>query len=490
MSVDFSDPTHVMTIDEFMLIACKLSENPWDRITPETKEDLLEGDPMFDIHCHLFDVKTINFSYLFKRFLDPEQNEKIKLLVELLGTDTPAKALINPDYANRNSTLNQLAQTLDNTEVIEKGWKDICNGVDYALSKKDEGPLDWIDFWEVFKHLGVILSRDMEGVYDYYMRKFALTGHRYRSLDLNKKTMVITAIMMDLEQGWAQGAPSQRPINTVIEDLHKLAESEPILPYFSVDPNRAHDSGYLNLYRLFLQAFPTEPEKTSFFGVKAYPALGYLPSDPRLDPIFQICEEKNIPVLTHCGGPMINSGSTQLTVHRGSEEVTFSGTPEEIANMLNHPGEWLPVLQKYPNLKLNLAHWGSIDGWTNYEQEQGPTDDAACAALTDCPQDKNEWVNAIKYLCRTYDNVYTDFSFALVDRDLYPALKTSLEEDPKLGKKLLYGTDFWVAIPREDLIQAQKNFLTYFKGYREQLLVENPMRYLFGNSTAEPHQFA
>ena len=469
MSSSSSSSTHEesssLSPEDFLKAAGKLSSDPNQRLQEPTRKAIDSGKAIIDVHCHLFDRKTINIRYLLKRLgelLDDGRDwqDWVKVIKGSAKVLTESR-LLDPGTGS------------DWDSTTEQEWKHLI----HDLKELWEDPNnDEFDVGEILKHLKIVLANDMEGIYKYYKRKFSLTSKAYKPLKLQRQKMVITALMMDLEQGWMNGTEAPRPITQVVDDLLELAQNYPVLPYFAVDPRRADLEGDKNLYALFLRAFPEEGP--SFFGVKVYPALGYLPSDHRLDPIFQICEAKGIPVLTHCGGSIIHSSLQPLEAYRGHDEVTFDGSPEENAEQLNDPSEWLPVLKKYPNLRLNLAHFGTVSEWEGYDPDED--EDHIPVPEMEVPETRLSRPAVIRRMCTHFDHVYTDFAFSLVEPHVYSKLEQALKNDPKLAKRMLYGTDFWVAIPSGDLVMAQIDFLDHFEDRKLDFLRHNPLRYLLG----------
>jgi predicted TIM-barrel fold metal-dependent hydrolase len=194
--------------------------------------------------------------------------------------------------------------------------------------------------------------------------------------------------------------------------------------------------------------------------------MGYFPADARLDPIFRICAEKNIPVLTHCGGESVSTFEREIEVVNENGRHTFKipgDTRVMRARYLNNPEAWKPVLAKYPNLKINLAHFGGANFWQNHH-DTGHTD----------PRIKT----IIEMICDPKLNVYTDFSFNVVDGDVFPALKKEMDAVAQLKDRVMFGTDYWVVLPSGDLLEMQKEFLSHFTPYHKPMLNGVAMDYL------------
>ena len=275
--------------------------------------------------------------------------------------------------------------------------------------------------------------------------------------------------MMDFKYGWKQ-PKIKKSFKSQIDELKKLVQKKPILPFLFCDPRRFDDShSDENLYKLFNYAFTGD---TPFFGVKLYPALGYRPSDYRLDPIFNICNDLRIPVLTHCGGESISTDGKEIIVYEGEKEIILPERKrEDMAYELNNPNHWIPVLEKYPNLVLNLAHFGSDDTWSAVGRVSTKID----------PQQRKE---AIFDLINNYENVYADFSYTIANESATDNFITVITNNARIRKRSLFGSDFWVVNGAGNLDDNQATFLDAVKkadpALVDVLCKENPRRYLFG----------
>jgi predicted TIM-barrel fold metal-dependent hydrolase len=159
-------------------------------------------------------------------------------------------------------------------------------------------------------------------------------------------------------------------------------------------------------------------QSAGFLGVKLYPPVGFAPLDnatlqpglplgPALDRaltlLYKFCESRDVPILTHASA----SNEYALGFRRF---VT--------------PARWAPVLQRFPGLRLDLGHFGGeLPAWT----------DEAIAMI------------------ESYPNVYADLSnSALVYDDAYAArlralLPGLLARHPRLKRRLMYGSDWWLS---------------------------------------------
>ncbi len=429
---------------KFLKIASeKISNNPHSRLSLLTTGLLNKPDCIIDIHTHIFDEKCLTVAYILLRLLKSKIFESIGL--ELFSSDS----LI----------AKKEAEIYDDLEIktsdVEGEWQRLENEIESLVEIIEPIELFGFDLKEAFK---VLKKQSMLEVYDNYIDNFSIL----KLPEFENRPFIAGILMMDLETGW--GIKPEKKLFQQIIEIKQILLQRPIVPFLPVDPRRAdHNDPNENLYDLFLSAF-TDPE-TPFFGVKCYPSLGYLPSDLRLDPIFQICAEKNIPVLTHCGGEIVSTfkKSIQVCDSTGEFEFTIPGDSRtERAKYLNDPELWIPVLDKYPKLKLDFAHFGGDTNWKNHH-ESG----------------KNDRITTILKMMKNPNwKVFTDFSFNVVEKELFNAFGKELNMNPDISDKIMFGTDYWVVLPAGDLLGMQKEFLAQMKDHQTTLLQSAPLNYL------------
>lgn len=408
---------------------------------------------VYDAHVHIFDRKCINEGYFLIRLA----KEKIFPRMNLFPTIHKLSLTDDSLSTNNGEVVYDLIR--DGNDL--SSWREI----EKALRAEESAQVQPLGIWGntlISRHLflaKLITKRKMKTVYKLFKKKCALT-----TLDRFKKKDVITcALMMDIGKTW-NGEVNKTP-SEQIEELRNLAKRESILPFLAIDPRRALDSGKENLSRLFEQAFAQG--EGAFFGIKMYPALGYLPSDYRLDEIFSLCEKYEIPIVTHCGGETVSTFKTSIVVfsHDPNQPITISrNTREEIAFYLNDPAHWEKVLEKYPKLKLNLAHFGN---WS------------PSASVDTRYTDR---IEKIKELMHTYPNVYADFSYSLIYETAHDRFTEELADQTILNRTL-FGTDYWVVLFKENIQKAQKEF---FDNMPDQITSKitrsNPDQFLFNRS--------
>ncbi len=215
-----------------------------------------------------------------------------------------------------------------------------------------------------------------------------------------------------------------------------------VLLFYPCDPANP------NLYREFLQHFGKSGE---YYGIKIYPSLGYLPSHPDLLPIYEICEEKNIPVTSHCSSATTRSSDRDIEI-KGLDNVNFkpfskmthfTASAGMYRKIFNGPENWLPVLHHFPGLRLNIAHMGGTTELTEYLKriDIAAGDPSKRSAINHWLKE-NSWTARILQLLSKYDHVYADISYMIFQKNLHSKVFRVLNDNPAVQQKFLYGSDF------------------------------------------------
>jgi hypothetical protein len=189
-----------------------------------------------------------------------------------------------------------------------------------------------------------------------------------------------------------------------------------------------------------------------FSGIKLYPPLGFnpWPEDNEREKeknrgLFKFCRDNKIPVTTHC-----NNGGWTVTESKNVKAYT-------------DPECWRKVLEQFPGLYLNFAHFGgTVKGENRLNQKR-----------------QESIINLIK----EFENVYTDISCIFDSKQRYDCLNKLLDNEEKLRNKILFGSDFPMILAAQT-----KNYIDYLKlffdnlkpEYITMLSVENPKRFLWG----------
>jgi predicted TIM-barrel fold metal-dependent hydrolase len=286
-----------------------------------------------------------------------------------------------------------------------------------------------------------------------------------------------------------------RPVS--IAEQIETVYREAVLPYKGkVHPFAPFDPARELAYRAGLPA-PSDPDggppekfsslelakeavrKKGFIGVKVYNTLGYRPLgnaavddkrrwifnrngrsrycaftgkqfDQVLAELYEFCEREEVPITAHC-------------VSNGIE--AYPGASFDFGD----PEYWRPVLDRYPRLHLNLAHFG----WNNPEgyspRERWPWIRRSFRRMGDFFSGRSDanrkgtggrkstgtWVGKICAMMEKYDYLYADVAHHMVMEDtdipkFQASYRAMLADYPGLiPARLLFGID-WHIITRVD----------------------------------------
>lgn len=233
-----------------------------------------------------------------------------------------------------------------------------------------------------------------------------------------------------------------------LKDTIALKEHFPstVFPFIAIDPRR---DGIIETFAK--EIFPLQ----IFTGVKLYTPLGYSPTDDELmkkGGLYDFCEKHQLPITAHHShygfatplqdieifGDIYEDG--RLIRKHGFIKLSkaFSdGWVQERAEKLNHPLLWRKVLDAYPKLKLNLAHFGA---------------------------GSVEWRKEVFDMMHTYKNLYSDFARYTSLEDLIFMKETYFDKAcPEVKAKFLYGSDFYFDLLYIDSLKDyMNNFLKIF----------------------------
>jgi hypothetical protein len=186
--------------------------------------------------------------------------------------------------------------------------------------------------------------------------------------------------------------------------------------------------------------------KNIFAGIKLYPPLGFQPWPDKsseelskVSELYKFCVTKNIPVTTHC-----STGGFKI---------------EKDALKYSDPGnQWKQVLEKYPELKINFAHFG---------------------------KGNKKWQKTIiEYLQDDRKNVFTDFSCNTGTDFYYKKISKLINRDPELQDKILFGSDFMINLlwykSYNDYINVFVNTSELSSNLKESFVNKNAEWFLFG----------
>ncbi|MCX6318055.1 MAG: amidohydrolase family protein [Bacteroidetes bacterium] len=261
--------------------------------------------------------------------------------------------------------------------------------------------------------------------------------------------------------------------------LHEVLEvkrkyGERILPFLFIDPRMGEEACMRQLHFYFDPA-----QNRGMAGIKLYPSLGYYPFHPALERVYAFAEEHAIPIITHSnkgGGAYFAGRFNQRIMSYNSFNPTKETSdflnkvlnpfpdfkdPRDYANIMMHPMTYYDVLQKFPKLKICLAHYGGHEEILDQDN----------------PKNTYNWTRTIKDLMRQFTNVYTDVSFMLVNDKASKRVLTDMS-DNTLNKKILFGTDFFMTTPYDTDKRLTENFFRILAAHEQALTVQNPTAFL------------
>lgn len=232
------------------------------------------------------------------------------------------------------------------------------------------------------------------------------------------------------------GTPNQPYVEQLEEAMAlrgKLGSG--VLPFVCADPRRP---GVLDLVRESIE------RDNGCVGIKLYPPLGYWPSDPDLDPVYAYAEANDIPVLAHCsrGGVHYRGRIVAPMRHHPETDQHLKGGRKELFGQYADPEGFLPVLDKYPKLRLCLAHYGGGEEWRRYLTYAQPV------------QSRESWIRKINDILEDdrFPNVYADVSSVAADPRHLPLLAV-LANRPGTRDRMLFGSDFFMI--QRDITERQ-----------------------------------
>lgn len=268
------------------------------------------------------------------------------------------------------------------------------------------------------------------------------------------------------------------------------------LPFVSMDPRQ----GTAAENRAFVERWMNR----GFVGIKLYPGLGFYPFDARLDGVYAFAEEHGLPVMTHCSRGGIYYQGPITPAFRNPDLPVGPNTPlpnplalygtdfplrrpdkesnDTFCDFFLDPRAYQRVLDRYPKLKLCLAHYGGSEEVAAFPKSTNPTP----ANPTD-PLDN--WYAGVRDLMTNYDNVYTDVSYTLADNALFPTLAQDVLT-PAAGQKVpyqervLFGTDFFMSSQEKAETQLATELMNDLLNRAnsptawQQIANTNPVKYL------------
>jgi len=230
-------------------------------------------------------------------------------------------------------------------------------------------------------------------------------------------------VVLPMDMEFIGHGPTQATLAQQHDELAALAGDDDfrgrVIAFASVHPDRPGAAD--EVFRAI--------DDLGFRGLKLYPRLGFPPDHPLLmDKVYPMLQARGLPVMSHCSRGGV----------RG-RHVTRSD-----ADAWTDPAAFVPVLERFPDLRVCLAHFGGAADWRAYVDEGiDPRDPQARAA---------NWQVAIRDMITSgaYPNLWTDISYTLFHfDDNIPFLKLFLGgadagKAELLRARVLFGSDFYM----------------------------------------------
>jgi predicted TIM-barrel fold metal-dependent hydrolase len=237
-----------------------------------------------------------------------------------------------------------------------------------------------------------------------------------------------------------------------MHDLEELCTKYPetVFPFLAVDPRRI---GIMKLIDM-----KVDKGKGIFKGIKLYTPLGYLPTHRNLQPVYEYCNEHDIPITFHCSHGGMNNFRKKNYVSdwdgNGHME-DFSSTGGNKSIYYTDPGKWLLVLKRWPRLRVNFAHFGGGDSFASGD---------------------NGWMESIITLLGKYENAYADISY-FSKPGLAQKVAELINGNDILTRRLMFGTDY-VMVMMDSNLGGLKSYFDRFSALDRSLLIDNARAFL------------
>ncbi|MCF6333658.1 MAG: amidohydrolase family protein [Draconibacterium sp.] len=329
----------------------------------------------YDIHCHVF-----NRDVIIRRLVNVVQS-LVSIKDMLKGEVTEADLKLKIEGINRT-----LEDVLDSSEdvflVLNKVYKGqfVTTPLMFDLTFADDNDDD--------EHGNIRYRRRIKLIFKLAAKLIPIVKFKIKDRELRKALDPIRDGLKKFADKFDKKSDEEVEIfddanyAQQIADLEFLSEKyNSVKPFFSVDPRREYKTG-TNMLNLLKEKLLDDNAK--FAGIKLYSPAGFSPTDPVLmgndtqDGVYALCEKNKIPLTVHnsdagfaClskdllinGHIYLNDEIKAVQNYKHTFEYDFfslkaSEAIQERACLLNHPKIWRLVLEKYPNLTINFAHFG------------------------------------------------------------------------------------------------------------------------------------
>ncbi|PKN94531.1 MAG: hypothetical protein CVU44_05470 [Chloroflexi bacterium HGW-Chloroflexi-6] len=285
--------------------------------------------------------------------------------------------------------------------------------------------------------------------------------------------------LLSMDMDYMEAGPPEQDFLKQLEQLAALKQKYPeqIVPFMAIDPRRP---GLLDLAKKQIEL--------GFGGFKLYPPLGYYPFDERLDEVYAFAEAEGLPIITHCspGGIYWRGRITpEMRIHPKTGELLKGRNNAEFARNFSNPANYEYVIEKFPRLKICLAHFGGGEEWDKYLENHWPP--AEVKRRLDGKETRMpiSWFTTIIEMMETHQNLYADIAYTAHQERFLPLIKVLL--NTTLREKILYGSDCYMV----QLDKSERTFSINVRGYMgekdyRQMAETNPRIFLRREKAASP----
>jgi len=267
-------------------------------------------------------------------------------------------------------------------------------------------------------------------------------------------------VILSMDMNYMCAGDVPRHFEKQLDELVALKQKYPtkVFPFIGIDPRRKNIEDLVERYI----------GNQGFCGLKLYPPLGYFPYDDRLMSIYKYAESHGIPIIAHSSksGPIYSRQKKKeliKTIKEGLDPETgilpsFKYKNEkELCNYFTHPLNYKILFNKFPKLKICLAHFGGQSQWTKF---LNPSTIGICEKNNKQEKEDECWFDIIYDMMKVEKTLYTDISFTLENRDFFSCLYVILT-NPLVQEQILFGTDFYVV----EAEKSERSFGIDLHGY-------------------------
>lgn len=283
----------------------------------------------------------------------------------------------------------------------------------------------------VLKNINPYSSYDK---FDYTLKMIETGGHKTQREVLlpllNDSPKNSLHVMLTMEMNYMGAGKSRHTLEQQMEELHQLREEfTQLLLFMCIDHRNPDMMRLFNKYVVDLD----------WDGVKMYPSTGTMPNSIKYYPIFAKCEELGKPIITHCtysNAVHYQGGRKKLAELLGDKydpKLSIKANCDKFTDPMNYE-----VIHKdFPNLLIDYAHLGGVDKLLAWYRDKN---------------DKDNPVNKLRYLMRTYKGAYSDISYAATEKKIHPLITLFISESD-LKEKILFGTDYPMSLQECTLLE-------------------------------------